>query len=60
MLGPGEAGSKPGRAAVDPLNAKQGEADAGAGNIDDGVNAADLVEMDVVDGRAVHIRLGLG
>ncbi len=53
-------GPEPRRTAVDPFDCQQSEADAGAADVDDGVDAADLVEVDVAGRRAVDLCLGLG
>ena len=48
------------RAANDFIDAEQREADRGGGDIDDGVNRADLVKVNLFDRRTVDGRFGFG
>ena len=48
------------RAHMHRLDAEVDESERGADHVDDGVERADLVELDALDRHAVHVRLGLG
>lgn len=60
MHGAGGAATGGQRRAVQALDAEEAQAGDGAGDVDDGVERADLVELDGVGGNAVDARLRLG